>query len=242
MQETQVRSLVWEDSTCHHAAKPACHNYWACALEPENCNYWIIVPQLLKSVYPRVHALQQEKTLQCEAQGLQLQSRPRSLQLGKSQHSNEHPAQPKIKINKWNYLLKKWILLEDENRLCRKKIIYGIFVDNILCGGEGWQRMEQASVESSSMYLKQWKSLEKEMGIHSSILAWRIPWTEEPGGLQSMECRVRHDWVTNTLEVKTAQGEFSGDFHKTFSYSPSTVFQWLFCSQTIPKYGEKNPA
>ena len=35
--------------------------------------------------------------------------------------------------------------------------------------------------------------LEKEMAIHSSILAWRIPWTEEPGGLQSMGTqRVRH--------------------------------------------------
>ena len=30
--------------------------------------------------------------------------------------------------------------------------------------------------------------LEKEMATHSSILAWEIPWTEEPGGLQSMEC------------------------------------------------------
>ena len=29
-------------------------------------------------------------------------------------------------------------------------------------------------------------ALEKEMATHSSILAWRIPWTEEPGGLQSM--------------------------------------------------------
>jgi len=29
--------------------------------------------------------------------------------------------------------------------------------------------------------------LEKEMAIHSSILAWRIPWTEEPAGLQSMD-------------------------------------------------------
>ena len=36
--------------------------------------------------------------------------------------------------------------------------------------------------------------LEKEMATHSSTLAWRIPWTEEPGGLQSMESqRVRHD-------------------------------------------------
>ena len=36
--------------------------------------------------------------------------------------------------------------------------------------------------------------LEKGMATHSSILAWRIPWTEEPGGLQSMgSLRVRHD-------------------------------------------------
>ena len=36
--------------------------------------------------------------------------------------------------------------------------------------------------------------LEKEMASHSSIVAWRIPWMEEPGGLQSMESqRVGHD-------------------------------------------------
>ena len=36
--------------------------------------------------------------------------------------------------------------------------------------------------------------LEKEMATHSSILAWKISWTEEPGGLQSMGSqRVRHD-------------------------------------------------
>ena len=36
--------------------------------------------------------------------------------------------------------------------------------------------------------------LEKEMATHSSILSWRIPWTEEPGGLQSMGLqRVEHD-------------------------------------------------
>ena len=36
--------------------------------------------------------------------------------------------------------------------------------------------------------------LEEEIATHSSILAWRIPWTEEPGGLQSMGSRrVRHD-------------------------------------------------
>ena len=39
--------------------------------------------------------------------------------------------------------------------------------------------------------------LEKEMAAHSSSLAWKIPWTEEPGGLQSMGSqRVGHDWAT----------------------------------------------
>ena len=41
-------------------------------------------------------------------------------------------------------------------------------------------------------------TLEKGMAAHASILAWRIPWTEEPGGLQSVVGlqRVRHNWVT----------------------------------------------
>ena len=41
--------------------------------------------------------------------------------------------------------------------------------------------------------------LEKEMASHSNILAWEIPWTEEPGKLQSMESqRVGHNWEINT--------------------------------------------
>ena len=48
-----------------------------------------------------------------------------------------------------------------------------------------------------------WKdSLEKRIATHSSILAWRIPWTVEPGGQQSMWLhmhRVGHNQVTNTL-------------------------------------------
>ena len=40
----------------------------------------------------------------------------------------------------------------------------------------------------------------KEMATHSSILTWRIPWTEEPGRIQSMGSqRVRHNWATNTF-------------------------------------------
>ena len=43
--------------------------------------------------------------------------------------------------------------------------------------------------------------LEKEMATHSSTLAWKIPWTEEPGRLQSMGLqRVGHDWATEQQE------------------------------------------
>ena len=49
-------------------------------------------------------------------------------------------------------------------------------------------KKEQILVTSSEV------TLEKAMAPHSSTLAWRIPWTEEPGGVQSMgSLRVRHD-------------------------------------------------
>ena len=51
--------------------------------------------------------------------------------------------------------------------------------------------------------------LEKEMAAHSSTLAWKIPWAEEPGGLQSMESqRVGHDWATSlSLSFMTQQSQ-----------------------------------
>ena len=54
-------------------------------------------------------------------------------------------------------------------------------------------------------HLSQWHLLSivllKGIATHSSIPAWRIPWTEELGGLQSMRSqRVGHDWVTNTYK------------------------------------------
>ena len=56
--------------------------------------------------------------------------------------------------------------------------------------------------------------LEKEMATHSSILTWKMPWTEEPGRLQSMGSqRVGHDWVT--------------------SYSPDPVVQHPLFEETV---------
>ena len=52
----------------------------------------------------------------------------------------------------------------------------------------------QETKETPVPSLGQEDPLEEGMATHSSVLAWRIPWTEEPGGLQSMGSqRVRHD-------------------------------------------------
>ena len=54
-----------------------------------------------------------------------------------------------------------------------------------------------AMQETQVRFLGWEDSLEKEMATHSNILAWKIPWTEEPGGLQSMGSqRVGHDLAT----------------------------------------------
>ena len=53
--------------------------------------------------------------------------------------------------------------------------------------------------ETRVQSLGQEDPLEKEMGTHSNILAWRIPWTEKPGRPQSMGSeKVKHDYATNT--------------------------------------------
>ena len=60
------------------------------------------------------------------------------------------------------------------------------------------QEMQETWVQS----LGQEDPLEKEMTTHSSILAWRIPWTEEPGGLQPMGLQgVRHDFATEHILI-----------------------------------------
>ena len=49
--------------------------------------------------------------------------------------------------------------------------------------------------------------MEEGMAIHSSILAWRTPWTEEPGGLRSMGSqRAGHDFVTKQQQQKRRTG------------------------------------
>ena len=64
--------------------------------------------------------------------------------------------------------------------------------------------------------------LEEGMATHASILAWKIPWTEEPSRLRSMGSqRVRHDWVTkhSTAQHKHSKGFLGGSDGKESAHN-----------------------
>ena len=80
--------------------------------------------------------------------------------------------------------------------------------------------------------------LEKEMVTHSSILAWRILWTEEPGRLQSTGSqRVRHDWGTNFhFQGYRFSSLFLNSFvitHNSFPLPLPSPSNWLMLSHLL---------
>ena len=75
--------------------------------------------------------------------------------------------------------------------------------------------------------------LEKGMANHSSIIAWRIPWTEEPDGLQSVGLqRFRHDWVTNTHILILQQGKNPSGNVTVGNKSLAALFQAMCLTPT----------
>ena len=73
-------------------------------------------------------------------------------------------------------------------------------------GSDGKDGSDACKARDPGWSLGQEDPLEKEVAPYSSILAWRIPWTEEHGRLQSIGLqRVRHDWATNIFKWKLAK-------------------------------------
>ena len=72
--------------------------------------------------------------------------------------------------------------------------------------------------------------LEKEMATHSSTLAWKIPWTEEPGRLQFMGSqRVGHEWSSGFSYFLQFKSEFGNkEFMIWATVSSGLVFFWLY--------------
>ena len=67
-------------------------------------------------------------------------------------------------------------------------------------------------------------SLEKEMATYSSILSWKIPWTEEPGRLQSMGSqRVEHDLATKSPPLKFICKQLKAESEKAMAPHSSTL-------------------
>jgi len=71
-------------------------------------------------------------------------------------------------------------------------------LENPMGGGAWWAAVHGVAKSRTRLsdftFTFHFPALEREMVTHSSVLAWKIPWTEEPGRLQSMgSLRVRHD-------------------------------------------------
>ena len=98
VQGTWDQSLIWEDPVCPEATKthvPQLLNLCCRAQEPQ-----LLRPRAATSKpgYPRVHAPQQNRPRQWETRAQWLERNSLLLQLEKSPHSNDNPAQPKINI------------------------------------------------------------------------------------------------------------------------------------------------
>ena len=91
---------------------------------------------------------------------------------------------------------------------------------------------------------------EKEIATHSSTLAWKIPWMEEPGRLQSMGSqRIRHDWATS-LSLTSVQGSsLTSDLNsliilRGIDFSVCSGFfllwGWKWCFQALYMQNQKS--
>ena len=91
----------------------------------------------------------------------------------------------------------------------------------LLAYSSNWESQDYFSCPSPVDHI--WRGAhrmpEKAMALHSSTLAWKIPWMEEPGGLQSMgSLRVGHDWATS-LSLFTFM-------HWKRKWQPTHVLDW----------------
>ena len=106
-----------------------------------------------------------------------------------------------------------YVFRSDEARWYFSKCLVAQLVKNPPAMQEMWIR-----------FFGQKDPLEKGMATHSRILAWRIAWAEEPGGLQSMGSqRVRHDWATNTSSLHFKLLNYKSSYFIYLSVFPCAI-------------------
>ena len=99
-------------------------------------------------------------------------------------------------------------------------------LENPMDGGAWWAAVHGVAKSRTGLsdftFTFHFDALEKEMATHSSVLVWRIPGTEEPGGLLSMGSHgVRHDWSNFAAAAATAYQQLQS----------STKTNWLKLEQ-----------
>ena len=92
-----------------------------------------------------------------------------------------------------------------------------------------WKEKNLPAMQKTLVQSLGWEDpLEEGMATHSSILAWRIPWTEEPGGLQSMGSqRVGHSWATFSLR------NYHLSIHNTISALTAIYWMSMKCINSV---------
>ena len=158
-----------EDPTCLRATVLIHNNYWACVLEPRSRNYW-------------ARSLGGKDPLEKEM----------------APHSSVLAWENPMDRGAWwatvHGVTKSWTGLSEwtrkKNTSCQK-------IPSLFFLSHFWFFLALWPLQGSFCHILD-NFLEKAMAPHSSTLAWKIPWTEEPGGLQSMGSRrVGNDWVTS---------------------------------------------
>ena len=113
-------------------------------------------------------------------------------------------------------------------------------------GGAWWAAVHEVAESrtrlSNFTFTFHLHALEKEMAAHSSVLAWRIPWTGEPGGLPSMGShRVGHDWsdLAAAAAVPSAHSESAqktGSHSRNIHLPPSGQVLYLPCQWLLESF------
>ena len=92
----------------------------------------------------------------------------------------------------------------------------------------GWDCKETPVMQKTQVWFLGWEDpLEKGMATYSSILAWRIPWTEKPGGLHP----IGYDWVTDTNELTNLLLGFPSGSGSKESTCNAGDWVWSLCHE-----------